>query len=96
VALDLLARRARGDRQLPGELGERVVARVACVGADAQLLDLAAQHGDGRQRGGLGGQAPRQFLADGERIGLGLAHGGARRIALGHDLVEMGPQRIEL
>ena len=96
VALDLLARRARGDRQLAGELGQRVVARVAGVGADAQLLDLAAQHGDRRHRGGLGGQAAGQLLADRQRIGLGLAHGGPRRVALGDDLVEMGPQRIEL
>ena len=96
VALDLLARRARGDRQLAGELGQRVVARVAGVRTHAQLLDLAAQHGDRRHRGGLGGQASGQLLADRQRIGLRLAHGGPRRVALGDHLVEMGPQRIEL
>jgi hypothetical protein len=96
VALDLLARRARGDRQLACELGQRVVARVAGVGADAQLLDLAAQHGHRRHRGGLGGQAPGQLLADGQRIGLRLTHRAPRRVALGHHPVEMGPQRIEL
>ena len=91
VALDLLARGARGDRQLAGELGQRMVAGVAGVGAHAQLLDLPAQHGDRGQRGGLGGQAPGELLADRERIGLGVAHGGARRVALGDDVVELRP-----
>ena len=96
VALDLLARSARGDRQLAGELGQRMVAGVARVGAHAQLLDLAAQHGDGGQRGRLGGQAPRELLADRQGVGLGVAHGGARLIALGDDVAELVPQRVEL
>ena len=66
------------------------VARIAGVGAHAQLLDLAAQDGDGRQRGGLGRQAAGQLLADRQRIGLGVAHRVARGVALGDDRVEMG------
>ena len=42
VSIDLLARRARGGRQLARQPRQYVVARIARVGAHAQLLDLPA------------------------------------------------------